>query len=540
MKKNVNILLITSSSGKGFYIAPPLGLHCLKAYLTKRKFQCDILDLDIDSKEKYLQRVSRGIYDIIGMSVSHWNMAGDLDLLWKFRSISKKSGKKCLFIAGGQEATLNCEQWLKSGIDLILLGFAEKTLYTLCKNLSDKDIFDIAGITTGMKGVAYLDKGGFPVYRPSEVITESEFEKLFFDNVLELDIPYGDYWRKTRRDTLNINFNKNKFVIETARLYTSSHCPSRCGFCSSCAFIPLSQQKISPVIRLSAALIHKLVLHYVGKYGMKGFLFSDDDFLGVSNPDLERIFDFCRMVTKSKHKGELPEDIVFNCQAKVASFITREGSKKVINDKLIKSLKEAGFNSVSLGVETFSNRLLKCPSINKSGINRSDCVMVIDALFEAGLIPQIDIILTIPESTVEELIQSMLMSVKYVRQGCQISITPLLKAAPGAAIYDSGNYAIRENKWVNIYNKNIVSISDYVIPHDPRVREIADRIEESAADELEKVKINTPWKGSTVPKFLVGLVVFISVAKLLKRCDLEEYFRQIISEILNKTESLYV
>jgi len=395
-------------------------------------------------------------------------------------------------------------------------------------------------IARDMEGVAYLNKHGFMVYRPSKVITESEFRELSFYNVLELDIPFEDYWEKVRRDIGNTDINKNKFIVETVRIYTSSHCPRRCGFCTSHAFIPASQRKQSAVIRLSAASIHQLVLHYVDKYGAKGFLFSDEDFIGETKPELKRVFDFCQRIIDSKQKGELPKDIEFNCQARVGGFIVRKDGRKDANRELIEILTEAGFNSFGLGIETFSDRLLTCPSINKIGTNASDSVAVVGILLEAGLIPQINIILAIPETTVEELVHSMKMGAKYVRQGCQIAVTPLLKAIPGAPICDSKDYTIRKIKWANIYNSDVVLISDYVIPHDPEVRRIADKIEKCAANELEKVRINTPWKDSIVPKFLVGLVIFISVAKLLNRHDLEEYFRGILYEVLDKVEDLKV
>ena len=70
-------------------------------------------------------------------------------------------------------------------------------------------------------------------------------------------------------------------------------------------------------------------------------------------------------------------------------------------------MEKASFLSIGLGVETFSDRLLKCPSINKKGLTSADSLKVIDAMLSTKIVPQINIIIGIPESTPDELADTL-------------------------------------------------------------------------------------------------------------------------------------
>ena len=534
--REIKVLLITSVSCPGFYIAPPIGLYRLKHYLNQRGFGCDILDLDLCSKSEYIQKAKEGYYNVIGFSVSHYNMTNDLEAIQEFRQIADKN---CLFIAGGQEATLNYKQWLGIGlIDIILMGFAEKNLYKLCVRLSKEKKCDLRDVIKNIDGTVICGRYDEFIYHPAAPLTDKEFQELSFTQIMSMDIPYENYWAKVRNEISEGNFNGNEFIIETVRLYTSSHCPRRCGFCSSQAFIPMSQNKKSPIFMLSARQIHQLILHYVKKYRAKGFLFSDDDFPVGTPLGIKRLFDLCQLINDSKNKGEIPKNIRFNCQARIADFLVHKvNKKKEINQPLLESLRVAGFNSFGLGVETFSSELLKSKSINKVGVSEEDCRMVINALLKNELIPQINIIIGIPESSVDELIHSMKIAAEYVRQGCQVAVTALLKSIPGAPIYNSKDYKVKVKEWKNPVTGENLIIQDYFVPKNPVVASIAENIEELSGNELKRLKRNTPWKDSIVPKFLVGMSMFISVAKFLNRPDLIYFFEEITNESLGRKHS---
>ena len=100
-------------------------------------------DLELFKKAKIcendvIESLTKGEYDIVGISVAQDRVLGqqkmiaDLELIWRMRVAAEVSGKIPMFVSGGQAAQLNYKQWLDLGIDLIILGFGEKTLYNIC------------------------------------------------------------------------------------------------------------------------------------------------------------------------------------------------------------------------------------------------------------------------------------------------------------------------------------------------------------------------------------------------------------------------
>lgn len=534
--KQIRVLLVTSVSarGFGFYDAPPVGLYRLKHYIGERGIHCDILDLDMESKEPFLLKVEQGFYNIIGFSVSHYSMEADLGLLWEFQAVSRNSGKKCVFIAGGQEATLNYEQWLNAGVEFILTGFGEKVLYEFCLkvlpgNEMDKEAYNLEGIIC-------RNKVGKTVINPARILTQPEFEELSYHQVLKLDLPFKKYWDRLGNETRNLNINSSKFVIENVRLYTTSHCPRKCGFCSSQSFLHESQKHNTKIFMLTAGQIHSLILLRIKKDGARSFLFSDDDFPVGNAQGLKRIYDLCEMITASKEKGDIPGDVLFNCQARIADFIIKDSEGKgVINYKLMDLLHKAGFQSFGLGVETFSDRLLKCRSINKVGVNAIDCKNVLDALLDKGLVPQINIIVGIPESTADELLETVRTAVEYIEKGCLVAVSNKLFMIPGSPIYYDNTYEI-----FKIYKKNPftgvdIEITKYVIPRDEKIRCVVENLEDSAAKELEQIVKNTVWESSIVPRTVLCLAYFVAAARLLERTELAESFYRVTDNIKQKS-----
>ncbi|UCD54970.1 MAG: radical SAM protein [Candidatus Omnitrophota bacterium] len=531
--------MTSKSDTRDFYVAsaPPLGLYRLQHYIAGRGIKCDVLDLGVqrELEEKYLRMVEEGLYDIVGMSVTHRNMIPELETIWKFRVASEKSKKRCLFIAGGQDATLNYKQWLNSGIDLILLGFAEKSLYELCLRLSKGQHIETGKMVEGMAGCAVRNSNNQIIYQPSEILTDSEFKEFSFSQIMELDIPYEIYWKDLGKLDTVANFHENKFVAKTVRLYTASHCPMNCGYCSSRSFIPESQKRKSPVFMLSASEVHQLIVHHVKKYGAMGFLFCEDDFMIGSPKGIQRVVDVCRLIARSKEDGTIPEDTLFNCQARIDDFLIRKGpNKKVVNLEVMDVLKRAGFRGFGIGVETFSDRLLKCKSVNKFAYSYQDSRLVLDSMLEKGLNPTINLILAIPESTVEDMVHSMEVAVEYFEKGCQMAVSALMDSFPGSTIHGTKDYPATTKEWKNPYTKEIVSIDDYFIPKNDRIASITSRFREVSSDELEKLKIDASWTNSAVPKPITGLSNFIGISKLLGKHDLAKRFRDVTYEALCK------
>ncbi len=535
------ILLISSiTEFSDAYVAraPAVGLHRLQHYLKQRGICCDVpaFDIDPDAVDEFLEKAEQGVYDGIGISVSHHNMACDLDMLWKFRSAARNSNKRVLFFAGGSEATQNSKQWLLSGIDLVFLGYAEKTFHRICerfKNDPNATVHELAG---NIPGVSYLDPHGTHIYNPQEIMTDDVFREWFFTQLLTMDLPYKDYWAILRQEGERLNFNDNVFIPETVRLYTSSHCARNCGFCSSAPFLKNAQCKPSRVLMLSSQEVMTLITHYVNHYGARGFLFADDDLFVGSKKGIQRIMDLCRLISDAKKNGALPNDVVLNCQGHVHDFIVSdENRKKRANVELINALDEAGFYGLALGTETFSTRLLHSPSVKKSTITEGDSRMVIRALGRTKhLNPTINIIVMIPESTPDDILYSMKTATQYILEGYQVATTSLMMSFPGAPIYDRPEYTKTIVKWQNTYGGPDVDFTQFYIPKDKRCAETLPFLKEAIATEIEKVKREASWEGNSLPKAIGALCIFAATMSLFGQENDANDFREVIRTLLKR------
>ncbi|MBI5447026.1 MAG: cobalamin B12-binding domain-containing protein [Deltaproteobacteria bacterium] len=527
MTKTPRLLLTTSTvDASDAYVAyaPPMGLYMLKHAVERRGIECDVADrsLQPELEAELLARIERGHYGIVGFSVSHHNMLGDLETLWRFRAAAARSPKPCLLIGGGQEATLNHEEWLKAGMDAVFLGFAQDALVEFAQAWLDAAAPDAGPVASKVDGVAFRSSGGAVTYRPSPRLDPETFSRYFHDDVRAMHVPFRVYWSRLQQDAATLNFNRNRFVSETVRLYTSSHCPQTCGFCSSQAFLPESQGGRSAVSMLTAEQVFDLVRMHVETYGARCFLFADDDFLVGNRVGIRRALDFCRAISRAKAKGDLPEELMLNSQARVADFFHTDGSgRRALDLELVSALAAAGFHGIGLGVETFSDRLLASPSIHKVGIREADCRVVLDALMAAGLNPTINIILMVPESTVDDLVHSVEVAAEYLLKGCQVSVTTFMNSFPGARVHGRSDYPATFRVLEGPGGER-VTYTDVLVPHDPRLAAIMDGVKGAAAEEQERAT-NRYFDGSGgLPKAISSLTTFLAVAKLLNRRDVAE------------------
>lgn len=503
----MKVLLMTSKSGIGFNNAPPIGLYRLKGYLESHGHGCDILDFSLGGQEEALARTAAGEYGIVGMSVSHYHMAGDLEAFWEFRRAAK--GRPVLFIAGGQEATYNYEQWLHAGADAVVLGYGEHALLNLARAWEENGR-GVPEVFHGIDGLAWRENGGF-VFRPRPALTPEEFRDITYDRVLRLDIPFERYWSQIEQKLGDLNFSTSVFISELVRVYTSSHCPNRCGYCSSHRFLSFAQGGKTPIFMLDAAQVFDLVKHYIASCGARGFLFSDDEFLA----DKGRAREFCRMVAQAKRDGTMDRSVMFNCQARVADFLVRRGGAHRVDLDFIDLLVEAGFHSLGLGVESFSDRLLACPSMCKAGYGRADSLAVIEAMRGRGLTPQVNIILFIPESTPEEVMDSARTGMEIIARGCQTAVTPLLFDIPGAPRHADPAYPVTTASFRNPETGAEIGITGYFIPRDPLVAQAARDIQGRTEAEREAFA-HGPGRGhASFPKTALGIFTLAAAARLL-------------------------
>jgi len=583
-------------------VSPPLGLFRLKNYLERRGIDCDVLDLSLtdgDFKDS-LEKISNGYYDVIGAGVDSEKIVRYFDMLHDIRSRVESSGKKSMIVCGGQGGAHAYKSYIVNGkADAVLLGFAEKNFYDLCRSFEKNRDEHISVYAKDIDGVAYPSDTKFTkiVKNPTKPLTEKEFVDLNYHEIKDLHIPYKDYWDYTYAEgAAALNLSKEdteksvtdphseiptesndtqKFFVETIRLYTSSHCPWKCGFCSSHSFLRMSNASVEkeehipqkpkdgktlsmnalatcgsqphPVYRISPEQIYDLIVRHCDKYDPKVILFNDDAFWDGSDPGFKHILDLCDLIINGKSTGRIKKDVIFNCQAKVGDFIIKKPTRK-LHDDLIIRLKKAGFYHFGTGVETFAERLLMVPSINKKGnVSERDQHLVIQGLLKYGFSPSVNIILFVPETTIEELFHVMKVSTEYMLKGTQIAMTPLLRTHEGAGITElikKGLTPIKASysEWTDPVSKEVFKHPLYAIPLNKQLADFIKQFKIKEYDDMERIskveqdKIvqKSGWESKVVPRPVTALAVFITLSKYLKKDDWAEYFENSVYKILSR------
>ena len=527
MSDKSSVLLITSAATQNTVqdsIALSYGLHLLKNTLDIHDIGCEVVDLEITSADQCLEIFEKGGFNIVGISVTHSNMIADLDYLHRLKNLARKIGRQTLFIAGGMSATLNYRDWLKGGFDVILTGYAEESLLDLCRNYSrETDTAALNAYLGKADGVAFKTVAGETVFNPSKVLTEEYFQHHMYTLPMGMKMPYDRYWDFMRsRNTGALSMNNRSFVVENARLYTASKCLANCGYCCCPAFVPTSQNSSSGAFMLSAEQIYDLVVDNVAKHGARAFSINDEDFLVGSVNGIKRVADFCDLVIKGKRATELPVEIRFSCQARASDFLVPGSDKtKEVNFSLIRKMAEAKFHNVSLGIETFSQRLVKSPSVNKPGVSVDDYHNVLKAMMEHGLFPTINLIIGIPEETPEELLQTIEDTLCYIDQPCQVSVNIKMSAYPGAPIWNSECYPTKDQVWTHPESGEEIKIPLYYIPRDSKLARIVENLERDVHVEVALLKERHGMTADYIlPRIALALCAFNSISKQLGNTDL--------------------
>ncbi len=519
-----NVVIFTTKSPPDEVLdslSVPIGLYNLQHVLKSHDIRCDVIDHQIDAEADYLSKIESGFYNIIGISVTHWRMPEDLGFLHRIREVCRKNNRQPLFIAGGLQATINHKQWLEAGFDLVCLGFAEETLLNVCNSFTGtgtplKDMFG------NCKGVAFLDADGRLFYNPAKPLTQQAFEKLMFDNVMNMELPYKKYWDFIRKRATGIlTANNRSYIIENGRILTSSKCLARCGFCCCPDFLEDAQGAPVKPMNLSAEQVGRLIVNFVTKYGARSFSINDEDFLIGNKKGIERAMEICGIIVDAKNKGKIPQETRFSCQTRPNCFIVKDDTgHSIINHPLMQALYKAGFHNVTVGIETFSDKLLKSPSVHKN-ITVAECHNVVHALMENKLYPTINLILGIPESTKEELFETIRQVLVYTEKPCQVSLTTRMRSFPGAPIFGSDKYSTLDTIFVNPSNGQNIRIPTFFKVQDPEMESLMEKLDDTVLRELDLYKSGQGLdKSALLPRIIISLITFVSIAKIAGNTDL--------------------
>ena len=455
--------------GEYTFLAPPLGVWRLAGALQTAGVHVRVFDPNCcaEPPQEALEReLLLEPWDVIGVSTTGMTLRFDLELA----HLARRLAPRALLIAGGMEATFRPELMFELGpFDRVVLGEGERPLLELASRLRSGQP------TTGIAGTAERRADGSVLRIPQHSLDRTELRDAIFKIPYE-QMPYRAYWDRLEA-AYRVGALPSKAArearlaeIRSVRLITLNYCPMGCTFCSATNFLHEAQGSVAPIARLDEHEVLQMLERIVAAHpGVRTIIFQDDIFVFTQD---KRIFPLCEGIVAAKARGTLPAHLQFISTNRIDAMSAER----------LTALRRAGFRVLGFGIESFSQRVLG--EFNKSQIHRHIVPMLAAAL-DAGITPFLDLILSSPASSLEDLAETLREAYGWLRRGCEIGMYPYVIPFSGAAFARDPKlapftiHAERRVAGTSIEWQQPAKI----LPMDPTVREAVLRIE-SAFEEL--------------------------------------------------------
>lgn len=312
---------------------PPLGLAYLASVL-KDGFEVKVMDalaegyerseylnrdylrygLSFDDIEKRIMEFSP---DAVGVS---WLFSSQEENVRRIFRITKKINNKIITLTGGAHPSAVPEEALKDeNLDFVVLGEGEIIVKKLLENIEAKQ--DISKI----EGLGFKREGGVAI-NP---------RRNYQDDLDAIPFPYWEIFPLERYFRINNPHGSPARRVPYLPVATSRGCPFNCVFCSVHNLWGNTYRKRSAENVLMELEASKR------KFGIKEVIFEDDN-LAFDKERAKEIF-----------KGIIDKrlDIIWSTPNGIAV--------QTLDDKLLELMKESGCYSISVGVESGDEAVLK-------------------------------------------------------------------------------------------------------------------------------------------------------------------------------------
>ena len=420
-----------------------LGNLYLAAVLEKEGFEVDILDCCMGNERHSLEEsfnritpLSNGMvriglspdaiikevadYDVIGVSSIFTPQTYMVEELVK--SISHAYPDK-LIIMGGINARTQMKRFFDAGAHLICISEAERTIVRIGDILrqGSRDFSSIPG-------TAFVKNGKIQVNPMTEVENNLDNlpiparHKLPLKRIAEIARPHGGGFKPGQVE--------RKEVYVSAM--TSRGCPYICTFChisgeqkgSEVGYIGKFRYQSEERVEREMAAIKEL--------GAKYIYIEDDSLLAKK----KRALNIFRMLTKFGFSlGDVNG-------VNLSHLHTNEGGKIVVDDEMLETMAEAGFDRLLFPVESGSQRIIDKWASGKISHDVYDISALIKKANAVGINVSSCYLIGYPDETYEELAQTILIAKKHLDAGSTYVSFSIVTPFPGTALYD---YVMRNN-----------------------------------------------------------------------------------------------
>lgn len=497
MERAPRILLIgpyDPHCGEYTFLAPPLGVWRLAGVLESAGAEVRVFDPNccVGPAARALERELDGAWDIIGSSTTGMTLRFDLELA----HLARRLAPGALLVAGGMEATFRPELMFELGpFDCVVLGEGERPLLELVSRL--RSGAPLRGIT----GTAERGAGGQCLRMPQQALSRTELRDAIFRTPYE-KMPYGAYWERLEK-AYRVGALPTKAAreaslaeIRSVRLISLNYCPMGCTFCSSTNFLHEAQGSVASIARLDAEECVQMMQRIVGAHpGVRTIIFQDDIFVFTKD---KRVLPLCEAIVAAKASGALPPALQFISTNRIDAM----------SPERLSAMRRAGFRVLGFGIENFSRNVLA--EFNKAQIYSHIEPTLSTALY-LGITPFLDLILSSPRATLEDVATTLREAYRWIRQGCEVGMYPYVIPFSGAAM--AVDPELRRH---TLCERRQVAGTDIawdqpakILPLEPAVREAILRIEcrfEVSLLRLQRVAEHLPsrvrsllWILSSVP-----------------------------------------
>jgi radical SAM superfamily enzyme YgiQ (UPF0313 family) len=432
-------------------------------------------------------------WDVIGISTTGMTLRFDLELA----HICRRLAPRALLVAGGMEATFRPDLMFGLGpFDLVVLGEGERPLLELISRLQRGEP------TGGIAGTAARSREGRIVRLTQRSLNHDELRDAIFSTPYE-KMPYEAYWERLEA-AYRVGALPSKAArearlaeIRSVRLITLNYCPMGCTFCSATNFLHEAQGGVAPIARLDAGEALQMIERIVAAHPLvRTIIFQDDIFVFTKD---HRVLPLCEAIVAAKERGSIPAHLQFISTNRIDAM----------SEERLAAMRRAGFRVLGFGIESFSPRVLA--EFNKAQIHRHIAPMLAAAL-DAGITPFLDLILSSPASSLEDVGETLREAHRWLRRGCEVGMYPYVIPFSGAqfardpALAPHTVFAQRRVAGTDLEWQQAAKI----LPIDPVVRDAILRIESAFEEMLCALQTEVAHLPSRV-RSLVWILVSIPV-----------------------------
>ncbi|MHC4166069.1 MAG: B12-binding domain-containing radical SAM protein [Planctomycetota bacterium] len=338
---------------------PPLGLCYLARYLLDANYDVKIIDcvaerLGLQELRSRIVEYSPTVVGVSSTTVAFYYATQVLSLV-------KDINPEIVTVLGGAHLTAFHKESMGEceSIDIGVLGEGEQTLLDIVGAIENGDSIDT------VQGIVHRQDGNL-------IQTESR------PTVMDLDeIPFPARELLPGLDTYVHTALRGKKKKLTTTMITSRGCPKKCAYCDQSVFGRVWRSH-------SAEYVFSEMKSLKEGFGVDFISFEDDNF----SLSRERVKALCKMII------EYPLDIGWACSGRADN----------VDEEMLKLMKKAGCESIYVGIESGSPRILKL--LNKN-ISKEKVIEGIRKIKRSGMRVLGSFILGIPSETKEEMAQTL-------------------------------------------------------------------------------------------------------------------------------------